>query len=866
MELLTFQNLTFTYPGESFPALQDISLKINAGEFILLCGPSGSGKSTLLRHLKSCLAPQGERTGQILFGGKPLAEIHAMHQAASIGFVLQSPENQVVTHKVWHELAFGLESLNLPQSTIRRRVAEIAAFFGIEHWFYMDVSQLSGGQKQLLNLASVMAMQPQVLILDEPTAQLDPIAATDFMALLGRIHRELGTTVILSEHHLEDAFPHASRILVMDGGRIVADGAAQQVALALKGSSSPMFDAMPEAMRIWAGVETALPCPFTVAQGRAFLEKRALEQPLSPLPDRIIPPAGETVLSGKGLWFRYDRSGTDIIRNMDVSLKKGEFLAILGGNGSGKTTMVRLLAGLETPYRGKVTAQGKIGVLPQNPQTLFLKDTLREDLALVCPEDDPRFAKTAALCGITELLNRHPYDLSGGEQQRAALALVLLTQPDILLLDEPGKGLDPAFGKRLGAILQSLCAQGVSVLMVSHDVSFCAQHAHRCALCFDGCLVAQGEPREFFSGSSFYTTPANRIARSAEPKAVTVGDVIALCGGKAEAPPKIDTPDLPLPPAKEEKNAKKLPLWRRCLALAFGLGAVGLAIYCLANANVAGLFSGGRINRLGWQRLGLYGALLGCLVGLYFALGKPEAKTNRPGKASLAARMGSVLCLIAVPVTIYIGVVPLGGKHYNLVAIAVLLECIAPFALLFEGRKPQPRELVVLAVLCALGVAGRMAFGMLPQFKPVLALTIIAGAALGAQQGFLVGAITMLASNMLFSQGPWTPWQMFAMGLCGAVSGALFRRRSPGALGLGVFGAVMAVAVYGGIMNFSSAVTWNAQSLTLPIVAGYYLTGLPMDLVHGLATAAFLALMGKPMLNKLQRLQAKHPLWEAANT
>ena len=866
MELLTFQNLTFTYPGESEPALQDISLKINAGEFILLCGPSGSGKSTLLRHLKTCLAPQGERTGQILFGGKPLDEIHAMQQAEDIGFVLQSPENQVVTHKVWHELAFGLESLNLPQSTIRRRVAEIAAFFGIEHWFYMDVSQLSGGQKQLLNLASVMAMQPKVLILDEPTAQLDPIAATDFMALLGRIHRELGTTVILSEHHLEDAFPHAGRILVMDGGRIVADGAAAQVALALKQSGSPMFDAMPEAMRIWAGVETALPCPVTVAQGREFLENRALEQPFSALRERAIPPAGETVLSGKGLWFRYDQAGADIIRNMDVSLKKGEFLAVLGGNGSGKTTMVRLLSGLEKPYRGFLTARGKIGVLPQNPQTLFLKDTLREDLALVCPEDDPRFAKTAALCGITELLSRHPYDLSGGEQQRSALALVLLTQPEILLLDEPGKGLDPAFGKRLGAILQSLCASGVSVLMVSHDVSFCAQYAHRCALCFDGCLVAQGEPREFFSGSSFYTTPANRIARSIEPKAVTVGDVIALCGGEVKAPPAIDAPDLPLPPAKAEKAAKKLPLWRRWLSLAFGLGAVGLAIYCLANTNVAGLFSGGRINRLGWQRLGLYCALLGCLVGLYFALGKPAAKGAGPGKASLAARIGSLLCLIAVPVTIYIGVVPLGGKYYHLIAMAVLLECIAPFVLLFEGRKPQPRELVVLAVLCALGVAGRAAFGMLPQFKPVLALTILAGAALGAQQGFLVGAITMLASNMLFSQGPWTPWQMFAMGLCGFVSGVLFRRRSPGALALSVYGAVMAVAVYGGIMNFSSAVTWNAQSLTLPVVAGYYLTGLPMDLVHGVATAAFLALMGKPMLGKLSRLQTKHPLWENPQT
>ncbi len=861
MELFTFQNLNFTYPRADSPALKDISFGVSQGEFIILAGPSGCGKSTLLRQMKSCLAPKGEKTGSILLEGRPLESFSHREQAGAIGFVLQNPENQVVTNKVWSELAFGLESLHLTQAEIRRRVAEIAAFFGIENWFYKEVAELSGGQKQLLSLASVMAMQPKVLILDEPTAQLDPIAATEFFSLLGRIHRELGTTVILSEHRLEEAFPYAGRILVMDGGRLVANGVAEEIALALKQQKSPLFGAMPAAMQIWAGVETGLRCPMTVAQGREFLKDRAAEQPLSPLPPAKLPQPGAPVLEGKGLWFRYGKNQPDIVRNMDIALHRGELLAVLGGNGSGKTTTVRLLAALETPYRGKVVSRGTIGLLPQNPQTLFIKDTLREDLQQVCPEEDPRFAKTVALCGLTSLLDRHPYDVSGGEMQRAALAKVLLSSPDILLLDEPTKGFDAGFQKVFGAILKQLCAQGVSVLLVSHDVAFCAEYASRCCLCFDGCMVAQGTPREFFSGSTFYTTPASRIARQTEPKAVTVADVVAICGGTPEAEMP-DPPDLPLPPAPPAAPKARLPLWRKLLAWVFGAASLALAVFCFARTNVAQLFSMGRINARGYRTLGVYALLIFCLLGLFFCLGNSGKKAPVPRKASWKARLGSVLCLLAIPLTIYIGIFPLEGEHYNLIALFLLLECIAPFVLLFEGRKPQPRELVTIAVLCALGVAGRSAFAMLPQFKPVLALTILAGASLGPQQGFLVGATTMLSSNMLFSQGPWTPWQMFAMGLCGFLSGLLLRGRSPGSLALSIFGAITAVVVYGGIMNFSSAVTWNAQSLTVPVVAGYFVTGLPMDLVHGAATAAFLALMGAPMLKKLERLQEKYPIYQ----
>ena len=270
MENYIFKNVSFSYPEQEQKALKDIFFEVSQGEFLVLCGPSGCGKSTLLRHLKTCLKPHGTLTGDILFEGKLLDGVDARTQAQKIGFVMQSPENQVVTAKVWHELAFGLESLGYDTQTIRRRVAEVAAFFGIEKWFYKNVSELSGGQKQLLSLASVMTMQPKILVLDEPTAQLDPIAATDFLALLGRINRELGTTIVLTEHRLEEAFVYATRIIVMEKGEIICDDIPQRVGLTLKEKANSMFLAMPTAMRVWAEVETDLSCLLTVRDGSEF--------------------------------------------------------------------------------------------------------------------------------------------------------------------------------------------------------------------------------------------------------------------------------------------------------------------------------------------------------------------------------------------------------------------------------------------------------------------------------------------------------------------------------------------------------------------------------------------------------------------
>ena len=880
MESYSFKNVDFTYPEGEKKALRNISFTIQQGEFVILCGPSGCGKSTLLRHLKSCLTPHGLFSGEIYYQGKLLSEMSQREQAQRIGYVLQSPENQVVTDKVWHELAFGLESLGYDTPTIRRRVAEIAAFFGIENWFYKNVTELSGGQKQLLSLASVMAMQPGVLVLDEPTAQLDPIAAADFLALLGKINRELGTTIILTEHRLEEAFPFATRVIVMNEGAILCDDKPENVGLQLKDKGSGMFLAMPAAMRVWAAVETRLNCPMTVRDGSSFLSQRVDEQALLPLVEKDPPvyPADVT-LECDDLWFRYEKDSPDVVKGFSLKLYKGEFYAILGGNGAGKSTTLKVISGLRSAYRGDVRLLGKLGHLPQNPQTLFVKRTVREDLYEVfrgenIPKEtqDAEVARITELCGLREFLDRHPYDISGGEQQRTALAKVLLTQPDILLLDEPTKGFDAEFKVTFALILRRLVAQGVTILMVSHDVTFCAEYAHKCGLFFDGSIVAEGTPREFFSGNSFYTTPANRMARHLISKAVTVADIIGCCGGELPTEPEIPEATT-LPEPKETAvnfKPKPLPLWRKLLAGVSVAIALLVFFYATSITNLADFVNKNGVSTSGEQQLWLYLVLFASLGIFIAAIGRrsaPSAMLQIPAKQRKLSKrtlVATVLIVLCIPLTIFAGVMYLGNQHYNVTAMLVLIECMVPFFLVFESRKPKARELVTISVLCAIGVAGRAAFFMLPQFTPVMALVIISGVAFGGETGFLVGAVTMLTSNILFTQGPWTPWQMFSMGIIGFLAGVLFRkgllRRSRGSLA--TFGAFAAILIYGGIMNPAAALMYNSQTINWEMLKAYYITGLPMDLIHAAGTVVFILLAAEQMLEKLDRIKVKYGLVE----
>ena len=538
------KNLSFSYPtAKGKESLHDVSLTIHKGEYVVLCGKSGSGKTTLLRHLKSVLAPHGKKSGEILFNGTPMQQVSQRDQSAKIGYVMQNPDDQIVTDKVWHELAFGLESLGVDQKTMRARVSEMACYFGIADWFHRDVANLSGGQKQLLNLASIMAMQPEVLILDEPTSQLDPIAASDFLNTVRKINIELGTTVIITEHRLEDIFPYADRAIVMDAGRVIADDTPRNIGKLLWEQKNDMFAAMPTPVRVFYGAGGEGNCPLTVREGRNWLSKAFAEAPkiaafpVDPMKEEIEKPA----LSLKALWFRYEKDSPDILRGVSTEVPAGSLYAIVGGNGAGKSTTLKAICGICKPYRGSVKVFGKpinkyksselfggcLAMLPQDPKSLFVKKTVREDLEEMT-KDKALIDEIAVICQIESLLGSHPYDLSGGEQQRAALAKVLLTQPKLLLLDEPTKGIDSFFKETLAKILCKLKEQGVTIVMVSHDVEFCARYADLVSMFFDGQILTTDTPRRFFGANSFYTTAANRMSRHVFRNAVTAEDVVLL--------------------------------------------------------------------------------------------------------------------------------------------------------------------------------------------------------------------------------------------------------------------------------------------------------------------------------------------------
>lgn len=552
MAILEIKDLTFTYPNKEENALTDVNLTIERGEFVVLCGESGCGKSTLLKLVKKQLQPKGTKTGRVLYEGTEIERLDERKSVTDIGFVMQNPDNQIVTDKVWHELAFGLESLGEETDEIRRRVAEISGFFGIGDWYRKRTSELSGGQKQLLNLASIMVMQPKILVLDEPTSQLDPIAATDFIATLRKINEELGVTILLVEHRLEEVFPIAHKIVLMNRAKVLMVDTPKNIGKKLKQADPDhkMLLGLPSGVRIFNRLNVDTDCPLTVRESRDFLEENFLNTyPGFNVQSEDYSKREKAIEISEG-FFRYEKDSPDVLNGLSLSVYKDEILCILGGNGAGKTTTLKIMSGLKRLYRGKLRIWGKkiseysgnslyrhnLSSLPQNPQTLFVKNKLRDDLFEVTKimeygkeESENKVNAVVRELGIEYLLDAHPFDLSGGEQQKAAFAKILLMEPKIILLDEPTKGIDAYSKKILADILFRLKAQGITIVMVTHDIEFAAEYADRCAMFFDGQIVSVANPVEFFSTNSYYTTAASRISRGLYQNAVTVDMVVELC-------------------------------------------------------------------------------------------------------------------------------------------------------------------------------------------------------------------------------------------------------------------------------------------------------------------------------------------------
>ena len=562
MELLRVENLNFAY-SDGKQALENISFSLEEGEMLCVCGPTGSGKSTLLRLLKRELSPRGTKNGVIYLNGRKQDSLSEFEAATEVGFVMQRPDMQIVTDKVWHELAFGLENIGVKQDEIRRRVCEIAGYFGMESWFDRSTDSLSGGQKQLLNLASVMVMQPSLLILDEPVSQLDPIAASDLLATVKKLCSEFGITVIAAEQRLEELIPASDKILALKDGRIVTFGETRECVKALM-SDEHFAVSMPASAKLYrkltgvaferkealsshkrSGSESDNPeIPLSVGEGRRFLKNMVSEIKShdSGLPEEKEGPGtslkslarnqmrvnlaskeeksgtenvegndvlkkgrpekekNDFALEFREVYLKYERAGRDILQALSFKVRKGEIFCMLGGNGAGKSTAVSAAAGLVKPYTGKIKVFGKnirdyrgqelyrecVALLPQDVQTVFLTDDIN---------------------------GRHPYDLSGGEQQLAALDIVLATKPRLLLLDEPTKGLDAVLTAELVNRLRALAQEGVTIVIVSHDVEFAACVADRCSLLFNGEVVSVSDSRDFFAGNYFYTTALSRITR-----------------------------------------------------------------------------------------------------------------------------------------------------------------------------------------------------------------------------------------------------------------------------------------------------------------------------------------------------------------
>lgn len=806
--IYNINSFSFIYSDSSEKVLNNINITIRRGEFVVICGESGCGKTTLLKNLKTEVQPSGQRMGKIYYDEQDIRSYDMQVLAGRIGYVSQEADSQLVTDMVWHELAFGLENMGFDNQSIRKRVAECASFFGIQHIFNKKTNSLSGGQKQLVNLASVMVMRPDVIILDEPTSQLDPISAAEFISVLGRINRESGTTIIMTEHRLEDVFELCSRVVVMSHGKVISDegvNEAARISLTCEDNYAAVSAAMPAAIRVSGALGEKDQFPLSVADGRRWLtewmdnkrtnncnNKRCNEHSKE-TSVKMKHRKNDMAVQLNDIWFRYKDSKEDVLKGLNINISKGTIYAVNGGNGTGKSTLLSVIAGIDKQYRGKVKiAKGlSPAYIPQRPELLFTADTVEKELETMfisnTPLFDSKLKDTIKTCCLEHLLTRNPFDLSGGEKQRTALAKILLSDNDIILLDEPSKGMDALFKQKFGYLLKELCRSGKTILLVSHDIEFCAEFADNCGMLFDGIITAEGETKQFFLDNSYYTTQVVKITRDIVDGCVTVDDVVNRftttdTADKVAEDESIETEDVVIEEVSEVLTDKPKRKYTWCISLIY---------------------------------------------------------------------------LIMIPLTVWAGNALFTDRKYYFISLLIVLESIIPFFISFEKSRPGIKKIVVIAVMCAICVAGRQAFYMLPGCKPVVALVIISGIALGAEAGFVVGSMTMLVSNMFFGQGPWTPWQMLAMGVVGLISGILFYRTNLDAKKhkfiLSIAGVLISLIIYSGIVNMCMPLTTQVN-ININMIIAAYISGLPFDLLQAFTTALILFLIADPMIKRIRRV------------
>lgn len=542
-QLIQIQDLTFTYPAQQQPVLKDINLTVNHGDFIVIAGDTGSGKTTLLNHLKKELIPAGEMTGDVLINGKPIKALSQLDSAQTVGYVAQNPQTQPIMSTVIEELAFPLENVGCPSNEIERRIAELSNYLGLDQLLDRQISELSGGQLQLVNLASVLILRPKIILLDEPTSQLDPLTTQHFFEVLRRVHEELGITIILSEHHLSIALSLANRMLLIQHQTITFDGPPTE-GIKLMGNDERLGYFIPPVSQVFlAGKRHLDDLPISVAAGqRAIRKDRIHFKPTTALTQSPIQQPANVILKAKNIQFSFDRQ-KNIVDHLDLNVHQGDWLAIIGKNGAGKSTLLNLLTGLRTPQHGKVYFNQKVvwkiptpqrikslSFLSQTPTLQFRSGSVYEQLTIQARElalDHPQARINAIVdqLKLQSILKHNPFDISGGQQQLLGLAIALLAKPTLLILDEPTKGLDPFTKNFVGDILKQVQQAGTTIVMASHDMGFCATFADHCAFMFDGHINTFLPTRDFFTHNFFFTTSINRLVRNQVPEAMLARDI-----------------------------------------------------------------------------------------------------------------------------------------------------------------------------------------------------------------------------------------------------------------------------------------------------------------------------------------------------